>query len=42
MDVVARCKGYITAGDIFQVVPSQRFAMDVSVDALDIYRRCEP
>ena len=38
MDVVARCKGYITAGDIFQVVPSQRFAMDVSVDALDIYR----
>ena len=38
MDVVARCKGYITAGDIFQVVPSQRFAMEVSVDALDIYR----
>ena len=38
MDVVARCKEYIVAGDIFQVVPSQRFAMDVTVDALDIYR----
>ena len=38
MDVVARCREYITAGDIFQVVPSQRFAMDVTVDALDIYR----
>lgn len=38
MDVVARCKNYIVAGDIFQVVPSQRFAMDVTVDALDIYR----
>ena len=38
LDVVARCKDYIVAGDVFQVVPSQRFAMDVSVDALDIYR----
>ena len=38
LDVVARCKDYIVAGDIFQVVPSQRFAMDVTVDALDIYR----
>ena len=38
MDVVARCREYIAAGDIFQVVPSQRFAMDVTVDALDIYR----
>ena len=38
MDVVARCREYIVAGDIFQVVPSQRFAMDVTVDALDIYR----
>ena len=38
LDVVARCKDYIVAGDVFQVVPSQRFAMDVSVDALHIYR----
>ena len=38
MEVVERCKEYIVAGDIFQVVPSQRFAMDVTVDALDIYR----
>jgi len=38
MEVVDRCKEYIVAGDIFQVVPSQRFAMDVTVDALDIYR----
>ncbi len=38
MDIVARCREYIVAGDIFQVVPSQRFAMDVSVDALAIYR----
>ncbi len=38
MDVVARCREYIVAGDVFQVVPSQRFAMDVTVDALDIYR----
>ena len=38
MDVVAHCREYIVAGDIFQVVPSQRFAMDVTVDALDIYR----
>jgi len=38
MAVVDRCKEYIVAGDVFQVVPSQRFAMDVTVDALDIYR----
>ena len=35
---VERCREYIVAGDIFQVVPSQRFAMDVTVDSLDIYR----
>ena len=38
LDVVKRCQKYIVAGDIFQVVPSQRFAMDVTVDALSIYR----
>ncbi|MBC8161839.1 MAG: anthranilate synthase component I [Roseiflexaceae bacterium] len=29
---------YIAAGDIFQVVPSQRFSRPVSVDAFTIYR----
>jgi anthranilate synthase component 1 len=37
-EVVNLCKEYIVAGDIFQVVPSQRFAMDVTVDSLSIYR----
>ncbi|MGA1195646.1 MAG: anthranilate synthase component I, partial [Candidatus Latescibacterota bacterium] len=37
-EVVNLCKEYIVAGDIFQVVPSQRFAMDVTVDSLAIYR----
>ena len=38
METVRRCKRYIVAGDIFQVVPSQRFETDVTVDSLDIYR----
>ena len=38
MEVVDLCKEYIVAGDIFQVVPSQRFSMDVTVDSLVIYR----
>jgi anthranilate synthase component 1 len=38
MEVVDLCKEYIVAGDIFQVVPSQRFSMDVTVDSLAIYR----
>lgn len=38
MEVVEQCKKYIVAGDIFQVVPSQRFAMNVTVDSLAIYR----
>jgi len=37
-EVVNLCKEYIVAGDIFQVVPSQRFSMDVTVDSLAIYR----
>lgn len=37
-EVVNLCKEYIVAGDIFQVVPSQRFSMDVTVDSLSIYR----
>jgi len=36
--VVERCKDYIRAGDIFQVVPSQRLCATTDVDAFDIYR----
>ncbi len=35
---VDRCVEYIRAGDIFQVVPSQRFAIRTSADPLEIYR----
>ena len=37
-DVVRRAKEYIAAGDIIQVVPSQRFSRAVSVDSFDVYR----
>ncbi|MHC4563272.1 MAG: anthranilate synthase component I [Planctomycetota bacterium] len=37
-DVVRRCKEYITAGDIFQVVPSQRLCVETSAKPFDIYR----
>jgi anthranilate synthase component 1 len=42
MDNVHRAKEYIMAGDIFQVVLSQRFQRPVDVGPLDIYRvlRC--
>lgn len=36
--VVRRCQEYIKAGDAFQVVPSQRFAVDTKADPFDIYR----
>ncbi|WP_026369332.1 anthranilate synthase component I [Kallotenue papyrolyticum] len=35
---VERAREYIRAGDIFQVVPSQRFARPTPVDAFTIYR----
>ncbi|NOK61420.1 MAG: anthranilate synthase component I [Chloroflexi bacterium AL-W] len=35
---VLKAKEYIMAGDIFQVVPSQRFSRPVSVDSFAIYR----
>lgn len=35
---VERCKQYISAGDIFQVVVSQRFEKTTSADPFDIYR----
>ncbi|HJL16226.1 MAG TPA: anthranilate synthase component I [Sandaracinaceae bacterium LLY-WYZ-13_1] len=38
-DAVERAKEHIRAGDIFQVVPSQRFAVDgKGVDLFDVYR----
>src|ERR671910_49459 len=37
-EAVERAKGYIRAGDIYQVVPSQRWSADCPVDAFSIYR----
>lgn len=37
-DVVRRAKEYIIAGDILQVVLSQRFTVDCAPDPFDIYR----
>jgi anthranilate synthase component 1 len=37
-EVVRRSKDYITAGDIFQVVLSQRFTAPITCDPFDIYR----
>lgn len=37
-DAVLRCKEYIAAGDVIQVVLSQRFSTKVSADPLDVYR----
>ena len=36
--VVLQAKEYIAAGDIIQVVPSQRFSVPISVDTFDAYR----
>ena len=36
--MVKRAKDYILAGDIFQVVPSQRFNVDFDLPAFDLYR----
>ncbi len=36
--VVEACKEYIRAGDIFQVVPSQRLLVETSAEPLNIYR----
>ncbi len=37
-EAVGRCLEYIRAGDIFQVVFSQRFQFDIAGDPFDIYR----
>src|SRR5438552_4362757 len=36
--VVRHCQDYIKAGDIFQVVPSQRFEVETRAKPFDIYR----
>ena len=36
--IVERLVGEIEAGEVFQVVPSQRFEMDTDADPLDVYR----
>ena len=38
MDAVESAKGYIRAGDAFQVVPSQRFSVQTDVDPLAVHR----
>ena len=38
MKIVERAKEYIRAGDIIQVVPSQRFSTEVHCEPFDIYR----
>ncbi len=35
---VVECKKYISAGDAFQIVPSQRFELPTKSDPFDIYR----
>ena len=37
-EVVSRCKAYIEAGDIFQVVPSHRFEAEFKQDPFSFYR----
>jgi anthranilate synthase component 1 len=37
-NVVRHCQEYIKAGDIFQVVPSQRFELETSAEPFNIYR----
>jgi anthranilate synthase component 1 len=37
-DAVERAKDHIAAGDIFQVVLSQRFDLDLGADPFDVYR----
>lgn len=36
--IVSKCKDHIIAGDIFQIVPSQRFVTQLKCSALDVYR----
>ncbi|MEM6393818.1 MAG: anthranilate synthase component I [Planctomycetota bacterium] len=37
-DAVRACKQFISAGDAFQIVPSQRFEVETAADPFDLYR----
>ena len=37
-EIVEKCRDYITAGDIFQVVPSQRFSTPYNKKSISFYR----
>ena len=37
-NMVLKAKEYITAGDAFQIVPSQRFELEFNQDPVDLYR----
>lgn len=39
VEKVNKCKKYIYDGDIFQVVPSQRFTAKINCEPLEVYRR---
>ena len=38
LDMVERAKEYVRAGDVFQVVPSQRWSLDLEVQPFALYR----
>lgn len=38
LGIIARCKEFIAAGDVFQVVPSQRFSAPFDLPAISLYR----
>ena len=38
LGMVERAKEYVRAGDVFQVVPSQRWAMPLDVEPFSLYR----
>jgi anthranilate synthase component 1 len=38
LEAVDKAKGYVRIGDVFQVVISQRFDLEVSANPLDVYR----
>jgi anthranilate synthase component 1 len=37
-DMVRRCIDYVRAGEVFQILPGQRFQVDTAADPLDVYR----
>ena len=37
-EMVRRCIEYVRAGEVFQILPGQRFQVDTDADPLDVYR----